>query len=89
MNNSHLEQVNAITTQSGKNVDIPMVTQEPKEVNTSNNDIDLPNADEIVKGPVAIPFPQALKASRKLDSSHVILENLRQVKMNLSIVTCH
>ena len=41
-----------------------MGTQEPKEVNTSNNDIDFPNADEIVKRPVAIPFPQALKASR-------------------------
>ena len=63
-----------------------MVTREPKEVNTSNNDIDLPNADEIVKRPVAIPFPQALRALRKLDSGPEILENLRQVKMNLPLL---
>ena len=86
-NNSHLEQANAITTQSGKNVDIPMVTQEHKEEDTGSNDIDLPNADEIVKRPIgAIPFPQALKSSSKLDSSLEILENLRQVKMNLPLL---
>ena len=46
----------------------------------------MPNADEIVKRPIAIPFPQVLKVSRKLDSSHEILENLRQVKMNLPLL---
>ena len=44
------------------------------------------NIDEIVKRPVAIPFPQALKSSRILDSSLEILENLRQVKINLLLL---
>ena len=67
-----------------KNLDMPMMTQKPKELDSK--DIDLPNIDEIVKRPFAIPFPQALKSSRKLDSSLEILENHRQVKINLPLL---
>ena len=52
----------------------------------SSDDIDFPNTDEIVKRPIAIPFPQVLKSSRKLDYSLEILQNLRQVKINLPLL---
>ena len=55
-NNSHLKQANAITTRSGKNVDIPMAIQEPKDLKMSSDDIDLSNTDEIVKRAIAIQF---------------------------------
>ena len=52
----------------------------------SSDDIDFSNTDEIVKRPIAIPFPQVLKSSRKLDYSLEILQNLRQVKINLPLL---
>jgi hypothetical protein len=46
----------------------------------------LPTTSEPLTRPISVPFPQALKASRKLDSSPEILENLRQVRINLPLL---
>uniref|UniRef100_A0A2N9HWI1 RNA-directed DNA polymerase n=1 Tax=Fagus sylvatica TaxID=28930 RepID=A0A2N9HWI1_FAGSY len=78
-NNEH---VNVVTTQSGKTVVTP-----PVEEQTENRDnIEEPTINEPVRRPISVPFPQALKTSRKLDSSPEILENLRQVRINLPLL---
>uniref|UniRef100_A0A2N9EZX6 RNA-directed DNA polymerase n=1 Tax=Fagus sylvatica TaxID=28930 RepID=A0A2N9EZX6_FAGSY len=78
-NNEH---VNVVTTRSGKTVVTP-----PVEEQTENRDnIEEPTINEPVRRPISVPFPQALKTSRKLDSSPEILENLRQVRINLPLL---
>jgi hypothetical protein len=67
------EYVNVVTTRSGKTVVTP-----PVEEQTENRDnIEEPTINEPVRRPIFVPFLQALKTSRKLDSSPEILENLR------------
>jgi hypothetical protein len=46
----------------------------------------LPTTSEPLTRPISVHFPQALKASRKLDSNPEILENLRQVRINLPLL---
>uniref|UniRef100_A0A2N9FX66 Integrase catalytic domain-containing protein n=1 Tax=Fagus sylvatica TaxID=28930 RepID=A0A2N9FX66_FAGSY len=76
------EYVNVVTTRSGKTVVTP-----PVEEQTENRDnIEEPTINEPVRRPIYVPFPQALKTSRKLDSSPKILENLRQVRINLPLL---
>jgi hypothetical protein len=78
-NNEH---VNIVTTRSGKTVVTP-----PVEEQIENRDnIEEPTINEPVRRPISVPFPQALKTSRKLDSSPEILENLRQVRINLPLL---
>uniref|UniRef100_A0A2N9FL78 RNA-directed DNA polymerase n=1 Tax=Fagus sylvatica TaxID=28930 RepID=A0A2N9FL78_FAGSY len=78
-NNEH---VNVVTTRSGKTVVTP-----PVEEQTENRDnIEEPTINEPIRRPISVPFPQALKTSRKLDSSPEILENLRQVRINLPLL---
>uniref|UniRef100_A0A2N9G390 RNA-directed DNA polymerase n=1 Tax=Fagus sylvatica TaxID=28930 RepID=A0A2N9G390_FAGSY len=78
-NNEH---INVVTTRSGKTVVTP-----PVEEQTENRDnIEEPTINEPVRRPISVPFPQALKTSRKLDSSPEILENLRQVRINLPLL---
>uniref|UniRef100_A0A2N9ID69 Reverse transcriptase domain-containing protein n=1 Tax=Fagus sylvatica TaxID=28930 RepID=A0A2N9ID69_FAGSY len=75
-NKKNVEHVNEVTTRSGKNVDSPHIEEQEK----SSDNVDLPTTSEPLTRPISVPFPQALKASRKLDSSPEILENLRQYK---------
>ncbi|XP_038978648.1 uncharacterized protein LOC120108978 [Phoenix dactylifera] len=82
----HLKEVNSITTRSGK-----VIERVPKPKDTqeklSSDVVDVPREEEIVKSPVRVPFPQALKStSRVMDHSSEILENLRQVKINLPLL---
>uniref|UniRef100_A0A2N9HFB1 Reverse transcriptase domain-containing protein n=1 Tax=Fagus sylvatica TaxID=28930 RepID=A0A2N9HFB1_FAGSY len=72
-NKKNVEHVNEVTTRSGKNVDSPHIEEQEK----SSDNVDLPTTSEPLTRPISVPFPQALKASRKLDSSPEILENLR------------
>uniref|UniRef100_A0A2N9GLJ5 RNA-directed DNA polymerase n=1 Tax=Fagus sylvatica TaxID=28930 RepID=A0A2N9GLJ5_FAGSY len=72
----------SFTTRSGKNVDSPHIEEQEK----SSDNVDLPTTSEPLTRPISVPFPQALKASRKLDSSPEILENLRQVRINLPLL---
>uniref|UniRef100_A0A2N9IZ94 Integrase catalytic domain-containing protein n=1 Tax=Fagus sylvatica TaxID=28930 RepID=A0A2N9IZ94_FAGSY len=81
-NKKNVEHVNEVTTRSGKNVDSPHIEEQEK----SSDNVDLPTTSEPLTRPISIPFPQALKASRKLDSSPEILENLRQVRINLPLL---
>ncbi|XP_038974777.1 uncharacterized protein LOC120106013 [Phoenix dactylifera] len=81
-----LKEVNSITTRSGK-----VIERVPKPKDTqeklSSDVVDVPREEEIVKSPVRVPFPQALKStSRVMDHSSEILENLRQVKINLPLL---
>jgi hypothetical protein len=57
-----------------------------EEQEKSSDNVDLPTISEPLTRPIFVPFPQALKASRKLDSSLEILENLRQVRINLPLL---
>ena len=78
-NNEH---VNVVTTRSGKTMVTP-----PVEEQTENSDnIDEPTITESVKRPIFVSFPQALKTSRKLNSSPKILENVRQIRINLPLL---
>uniref|UniRef100_A0A2N9G5E9 Retrotransposon gag domain-containing protein n=1 Tax=Fagus sylvatica TaxID=28930 RepID=A0A2N9G5E9_FAGSY len=81
-NKKNVEHVNEVTTRSGKNVDSPHIEEQEK----SSDNVDLPTTSEPLTRPISVPFPQALKASRKLDSSPKILENLRQVRINLPLL---
>uniref|UniRef100_A0A2N9I7N6 RNA-directed DNA polymerase n=1 Tax=Fagus sylvatica TaxID=28930 RepID=A0A2N9I7N6_FAGSY len=81
-NKKNVEHVNEVTTRSGKNVDSPHIEEQEK----SSDNVDLPTTSEPLTRPISVPFPQALKASRKLDSSPEILENLRQVRINLPLL---
>jgi hypothetical protein len=81
-NKKNVEHVSEVTTRSGKNVDSPHIEEQEK----SSDNVDLPTTSEPLTRPISIPFPQALKASRKLDSSPEILENLRQVRINLPLL---
>uniref|UniRef100_A0A2N9HMW5 RNA-directed DNA polymerase n=1 Tax=Fagus sylvatica TaxID=28930 RepID=A0A2N9HMW5_FAGSY len=78
-NNEH---VNVVTTQSGKTV----VTLPVEEQTENRDNIEELIINEPVRRPISVPFPQALKTSRKLDSSLEILENLRQVRINLPLL---
>jgi hypothetical protein len=81
-NKKNVEHVSEVTTKSGKNVDSPHIEEQEK----SSDNVDLPTTSEPLTRPISVPFPQALKASRKLDSSPEILENLRQVRINLPLL---
>jgi hypothetical protein len=81
-NKNNVEHVNEVTTRSGKNVDSPHIEEQEK----SSDNVDLPTTSEPLTRPIFVPFPQVLKASRKLDSSPEILENLRQVRINLPLL---
>uniref|UniRef100_A0A2N9GF34 Integrase catalytic domain-containing protein n=1 Tax=Fagus sylvatica TaxID=28930 RepID=A0A2N9GF34_FAGSY len=79
---AEIHEVMHFTTRSGKTVVTP-----PVEEQTENRDnIEEPTINEPVRRPISVPFPQALKTSRKLDSSPEILENLRQVRINLPLL---
>uniref|UniRef100_A0A2N9ELE6 Retrotransposon gag domain-containing protein n=1 Tax=Fagus sylvatica TaxID=28930 RepID=A0A2N9ELE6_FAGSY len=79
LNNEH---INVVTTRSGKTV----VTTPVEEQTENRDNIEEPTINEPVRRPISVPFPQALKTSRKLDSSPEILENLRQVRINLPLL---
>jgi hypothetical protein len=81
-NKKNVEHVSEVTTRSGKNVNSPHIEEQEK----SSDNVDLPTTSEPLTRPISVPFPQALKASRKLDSSPEILENLRQVRINLPLL---
>ena len=78
-NNEH---INVVTTRSGKTVVTPPV----KEQTENRDNIDELTINEPFRKPIYVPFPQALKTSRKLDSSPQILEILRQAKINLPLL---
>ena len=78
-NNEH---INVVITRSGKTV----VTLPVEEQTKNRDNSEEPTINEPVKRPIFVPFPQALKTSRKLDSSLEILENLRQVRINLPLL---
>jgi hypothetical protein len=81
-NKKNVGHVNEVTTRSGKNVDSPHIEEQEK----GSDNVDLPTTSEPLTRPISVPFPQSLKASRKLDSSPEILENLRQVRTNLPLL---
>jgi plasmid maintenance system antidote protein VapI len=57
------------------------------EEQTENRDnIDEPTINEPIRRSISVSFPQALKTSRKLDSSPEILENLWQVRISLPLL---
>ncbi|XP_035551096.1 uncharacterized protein LOC108995832 [Juglans regia] len=88
MAQGNLKEVNAIVTQSGKSSHIP-TTDKPDDVDEeqSKDSAELPKETEVIKSPVKVPFPQALKSSKRtLDPNNEILENLRQVKINLPLL---
>ena len=63
-----------------------MVTPPVEEQIENRDNIEEPIINEPVRRPISVPFSQALKTSRKLDSSLEILENLRQVRINLPLL---
>ncbi|KAM6554212.1 hypothetical protein CsatB_014974 [Cannabis sativa] len=77
---SNLKGVNAITTRSCQST----VSPSPK---TTSVPMPTPNADVPQNLPVKVPFPQALKSTRKvLENQGEILENLKEVKINLPLL---
>ncbi|KAG6730713.1 hypothetical protein I3842_01G093900 [Carya illinoinensis] len=88
MAQKNLKEVNAIMTRSGKSLHIPTTDkQEDVEEEQSNDSTEFPKDAEVIKSPVKVQFPQALKSGmRTLDPSNEILENLRQVKINLPLL---
>ena len=88
MAQKNLKEVNAIKTRSGKSLHIPTTDkQEDVEEEQSNDSTEFPKDAEVIKSLVKVPFPQALKSGmRTLDPRNEILENLRQVKINLPLL---
>ena len=70
-------------TRSGKSLHIPTTNKlEDVEKDQDSSDAKLPKEPEVIKSPIKVPFPQALKSSKRtLDPNDEILENLRQVKL--------
>lgn len=79
MAQENLKDVNAIVTCSGKSLHIPTTNKsEDVEKDQDSSDAKLPKEPEVTKSPMKVPFPQALKSSRRtLDPNNEILENLR------------
>ncbi|KAF5448023.1 hypothetical protein F2P56_033530 [Juglans regia] len=88
MAQGNLKEVNAIMTRCGKSSHIPTTNKlENVEEEQSKDSAELLKEAEVIKNPVKVPFPQVLKSGmRTLDSSNEILENLRQVKINLHLL---
>ena len=63
-----------------------MVTPPVEEQTKNRDNIEEPTINEPVRRPISVPFPQSLKTSRKLGFSPEILENLRQVRVNLPLL---
>ncbi|XP_060959305.1 uncharacterized protein LOC133030544 [Cannabis sativa] len=77
---SNLKEVNAITTRSGQSTVSPL----PK---TTSVPMPAPDAKMPQNPPVKVPFPQALKSTKKVLENHgEILDNLKQVKINLPLL---
>ncbi|XP_042991370.1 uncharacterized protein LOC122318232, partial [Carya illinoinensis] len=88
MAQENLKDANAIVTRSGKSLHIPTTNKsEDVEEDQSNSGAELPKEAEVIKSPVNVPFPQALKLNKRtLDPNNEILENLKQVKINLPLL---
>ncbi|XP_057982368.1 uncharacterized protein LOC131167588 [Malania oleifera] len=84
----NLKDVNVIVTRSSKSLHIPTTNKsEDVEKNQDSSDAELTKEPEVTKSLVKVPFPQALKSSKRtLDPNNEILENLRQVKINLPLL---
>ncbi|KAF5468731.1 hypothetical protein F2P56_012863 [Juglans regia] len=83
-----MQEVNSIVTRSDKSLHI-LTTDKSEDVekDQSNDGAELPKETEVIKSSVKVPFSQTLKSGmRTLDSSNEILENLRQVKINLPLL---
>ncbi|XP_060973999.1 uncharacterized protein LOC133039182 [Cannabis sativa] len=77
---SNLKKVNAITTRSGQSTVSPL----PK---TTSVPMPAPDAKMPQNPPVKVPFPQALKSTKKVLENHgEILDNLKQVKIKLPLL---
>ena len=87
-NNSGMDEVKAIITlRSGKEVDQPM----PKPVENSKKGEELQSEhillkEDSMKYSIPPPFPQALRGKKKASQQAGILEDLRQVKVNIPLL---
>ena len=87
-NNLGMDEVKAIITlRSGKEVDQPM----PKPVEESRQGEELQSEhillkEDPMKYSIPPPFPQALRGKKKASQQAVILEVLRQVKVNIPLL---
>ena len=85
------EEVKVVTIlRSGKEIDksSPLVTKKSKEtlVEKEKDEIESLGLDDIEQCPIPPPFPQALKLTKKLDTTSEILEHLHQVKINFPLL---
>ncbi|XP_022854088.1 uncharacterized protein LOC111375486 [Olea europaea var. sylvestris] len=82
---TNLKEVNTITTRSGKVIE-PISKPRESEKDPSSIEESAPSG-EVPKNSSRVPFPQALKSTSKFASEHSeILEHLKQVKVNLSLL---
>ncbi|XP_024017304.1 uncharacterized protein LOC112090375 [Morus notabilis] len=78
----NIKKVNAISTRSGKNSDMPSTSS-----TTSSNEELAQKKEEPTKILVKVPFPQALRPTEKVPKNQSeILEHLTQLKINLPIL---
>ncbi|XP_022860186.1 uncharacterized protein LOC111380781 [Olea europaea var. sylvestris] len=82
---TNFKEVNAITTRSRKVIERALQSRE-NEKDPNNSEESIPS-EEVVKNPSRVHFPQALKSTLKFVGQHSeILEHLKQVKINLSLL---
>ncbi|XP_024018881.1 uncharacterized protein LOC112090860 [Morus notabilis] len=78
----NIKEVNAISTRSGKNSNMPSTSS-----TTSSNEESAQKKEEPTKIPTKVPFPQALRPAGKMPKNQSeILEHLTQLKINLPIL---
>ncbi|GKU88873.1 hypothetical protein SLEP1_g3087 [Rubroshorea leprosula] len=84
-NSENIQGVNAITTRTGKVIEPLQKSPKLKDATPSSREDDLLKEPE-KEVPIRVPFPQALKSGKILDNQGEILENLKQVKINLPLL---
>ncbi|GKU94734.1 hypothetical protein SLEP1_g8180 [Rubroshorea leprosula] len=78
-NSENIQGVNAITTRTGKVIEPLQKSPKLKDATPSSRE------EPEKEVPIRVPFPQALKSRKISDNQGGILENLKQVKINLPL----
>jgi hypothetical protein len=89
VNTEKFEEVKSVTIlRSGKEIgkSAPKTNEKSKETPVEKDESGIVKSNDIEKCPFLAPFSQALKLPKNLDVTSEILEQLHQVKVNLSLL---
>ncbi|GKV26915.1 hypothetical protein SLEP1_g36129 [Rubroshorea leprosula] len=84
-NSENIQGVNAITTRTGKVIEPLQKSPKLKDATPSSREDDLLEEPE-KEVPIRVPFPQALQTGKISNNQGEILENLKEVKINLPLL---